>query len=183
MKAAKSFLNFIRFILFGNIFLFNLWAVGLQSLSYTSSSPVDGTVINEQQNLKQNDEVQNPIDNPIAGAWRFVGHIYNDTIIPPMNDKLVITFEFLPDNTDILKWYRIGETGFCERKAKYNYIEQTLSEEIFWVNPENSFECSKDPDMHLGRKTSSVLKKINGQLHLELPLGDQKLVYLWDPIR
>lgn len=119
-------------------------------------------------------------EQAILGTWKFVGHIYNGKIIPPMNDRLILTFQFFPDKTEILKWYRLGEDGFCERKAKYEYDGEHITEQITWLNPKNAYECAKDPDMMLGRKTTSILKRVGERLHLELPLGDDVLVYIWE---
>lgn len=126
-------------------------------------------------------EVSPSPEQEIIGKWKFIGHIYKGKMIPPMNEKLIIIFQFLPDKTDILKWYRIDEDGFCERKGQYQYDGQYITDEITWINPKNAYECAKDPDMMLGRKTTSVLKRMGERLYLELPLGDDVITYIWEP--
>jgi hypothetical protein len=125
-------------------------------------------------------QMEAPIES-IIGVWRFVGHIYHGAVVPPFNDKLVLTFQFFEDGTDILKWYRLDEDGFCERTATYQYDGQNLSQEVIAVNPKNTFECSKDTDMRIGTKSISPFYKKDNKMYLVLPLGDDTLTYIWEP--
>jgi hypothetical protein len=117
----------------------------------------------------------------IIGLWRFVGHVYRGEVIPPFNDKLVLTFQFFEDGTDILKWYRMGENGFCERTANFHYDGHNLTQQVIAVNPKNAFECGQDSDMRVGTKSVSPFYKKDDKMYLELPLGEETLVYIWAP--
>lgn len=142
--------------------------------------------ININSKLRQQEpSVHNPGSAPeeqpnINGLWRFVGHVYRGEIIPPFNEKLVLTFQFFEDGTDILKWYRIGENGFCERTASYQYDGYYLSQQVIAANPNNAFECGQDTDMRVGTKSISPFYQKNGKMYLELPLGEETLVYIWE---
>jgi hypothetical protein len=120
------------------------------------------------------------LSSQLWGRWQFTGYIYGGEFQPPPNPNLVLTFEFLEDGTNILKWYRKNEKGFCERKGKYSYDGEKLSEEIVWVNPDNSFECWRDPDMMLGRKQITPIKREENHLKMVLPLADETLLYIWE---
>lgn len=122
------------------------------------------------------------VPSSIVGKWQYIGHYYREQFQLPMNPNLILTFEFREDGTDILSWRRNNEDGFCERMGRYYFDGKRLYDEVVWVNPNNSFECGKDPDMKLGTRSDSPLKKENDRLLLELPLGDDKLIYVWQRI-
>lgn len=113
------------------------------------------------------------------GHWKFIGYIYSGQFQNSPNPNLVLTFDFFEDGTDILKWYRTNETGFCERKGKYSYDGKKLTDQITWVNPRNSFECWKDPDMVVGKTQVTPLRREGEVLYLDLTLSDDVLIYVW----
>lgn len=118
--------------------------------------------------------------NVLVGRWKFVGYIYEGLFQPPANPNLVLTFEFIADGTDILRWYRINEPGFCERKGSYSFDGSFLTDEVTWVNPGNAFECYRDPDMTLGKKEVTPLRRNANRLYMDLSLSDQTLTYVWE---
>lgn len=113
------------------------------------------------------------------GKWKFIGYIYEGVFQPPPNPNLILTFEFFEDGTDVLKWYRINEPGFCERRGRYSFDGEQLTDHIFWVNPKNAFECMRDPDMTPGRTQVTALRREDNELHMDLPLSEQTLTYVW----
>lgn len=159
----------------GAIFLTNINASGHYKFE-SSSMPGATSEQTQSPSIEDSREVPN-----IIGVWRFVGHVYRGEVIPPFNDKLVLTFEFLEDGTNILKWYRLGENGFCERTANYQYDGKNLVQEVIAVNPKNSFECGQDSDMRIGTKSISSFYKNANNMYLELPLGEETLIYIWAP--
>lgn len=112
------------------------------------------------------------------GQWKYIGFIYKGQFNAPPNPNLVLTFEFLKNGEDILRWSYINEEGFCERKGEYSYDGQLLTDKIIWVNPKNAIECHKDPDMSKGKTQITPLRRINDQLHLDINLSDETLVYI-----
>lgn len=120
--------------------------------------------------------------NPAAirGGWYLDHIIYQGESRPPFNPDLQITFDFSEDGISHLFWFRNNEVGFCERKATYTYTDCLMTETITWVNPENAAECGRDPDMQLGRKTSTpAIIDDEGNLRLYLPLGDEQLILIF----
>lgn len=115
----------------------------------------------------------------IWGKWKFIGYIYEGRFQDPPNPNLVLTFEFLTDGTDLLHWHRTNEVGICERKGRFTYDGEFLIDQVYWINPENAFECNRDPDMVLGKKQITPLRKDNEKLYLDLPLSEQTLTYVW----
>lgn len=118
-------------------------------------------------------------NSTLWGKWRFIGYIYGGSFQEPANPNLILTFEFLQDGTDVLHWHRLNENGFCERKGKYSYEREKLIDEVIWVNPNNSFECYRDPDMVLGKKQITPLRRQSDRLYMDLPLADETLTYVW----
>lgn len=114
----------------------------------------------------------------IWGKWKYVGFIYKGQFNPPLNPDLILTFEFFKNGQNILRWSYLNEDGFCERKGEYSYDGKNLTDKIIWVNPKNSMECQKDPDMIKGRTQITPLLRVNDQIHLEIALSDENLIYI-----
>ncbi|MBK9323541.1 MAG: hypothetical protein IPM97_11470 [Bdellovibrionaceae bacterium] len=119
----------------------------------------------------------------LSAEYKLTGHIYRGSVIPPFNPNLNLTWTFFENGTDRLYWDRKGEIGFCERFANYTIENEQITEVVFAANPNNSFECSKDPDMLVGRKTTTKFKIVEQQLLLYLQLGDEELVYIFKEIQ
>jgi hypothetical protein len=118
----------------------------------------------------------------LIGKWQFSGYIYGGQLLPPPNPNLVLTFQFFDDGTDLLHWHRVNEEGLCERKGRFSYNGDQLTDKVIWINPENSFECDRDPDMVLGKTQVTPLKRIDDRLHMDLPLSEETITYIWAPV-
>ncbi|MFN7729742.1 MAG: hypothetical protein ACK5P7_11350 [Bdellovibrio sp.] len=120
-------------------------------------------------------------DTPAAifGTWEFTSIRYQGQVRPRPNPDLVLRFEFFGDGTNRLHWTRIGERGFCERKARFTVQNGLLIQEVFWVNPNNGADCGRDPDMQMGSKSQTPLHLTQDTLETELNLGDETLTYIW----
>jgi hypothetical protein len=117
--------------------------------------------------------------SPLIGKWQFYKVIYKGEERPPFNPSLILTFEFKDDGEDILRWERQGESGFCERKGRWNYADNFLEDEVVWVNPENNRDCGMDPDMRMGNKTRTRAELHKGDFHLYFPVNEEILVYVF----
>jgi len=117
-------------------------------------------------------------ESSIWGKWKYIGFIYRGKFQGPPNPNLVLTFEFLKDGSDILRWTYTNEEGFCERKGEYSYDGINLTDKIVWVNPKNSIECQKDPDMVKDKIQITPLRRVDDQIHLDIPLSDETLIYI-----
>lgn len=116
----------------------------------------------------------------LIGHWQFYKKIYRGIEMPePPEATLRLHFEFYPDGTDRLFWWHEGEGDWCERIGKYSLEGQELVDEIVWVNPKNTMECARDPDMQKGRVTRTLISLEKGDLHFHLNLGDETLIYIW----
>lgn len=114
----------------------------------------------------------------IEGRWHFTSYLYNGTELPKPNPNLTILFEF-DNGVSRLYWSRKDEVGFCERKARYQYSQEHISEIIVWVNPDNRFDCGRDPDMQLGRQSKTNYRFHNGNLQTRVLVGDLDVWYIW----
>jgi hypothetical protein len=171
---SNDFYKYLKYFIFSTLVFFQLSAYSYYKFESNSSL----TTQQQSQVLQATEEPEVP---NIVGLWHFVGHVYRGEVIPPFNDKLVLTFQFFEDGTDILKWYRIGENGFCERTANYQYDGKILSQQVIATNPKNAFECGQDSDMRIGTKSVSSFYKKDTKMYLELPLGEETLIYIWEP--
>ncbi len=112
------------------------------------------------------------------GKWKYIGFIYKGHFQKRPNPNLILTFEFLKDGNDILRWSYLNEKGFCERKGEYSYNGTHLTDKIIWVNPENAIGCQKDPDMIKDRIQITPVRRLKDRLHLEIPLSDEAFIYV-----
>ena len=96
-------------------------------------------------------------DPAVLGTWLFSNYRYQNQELPIPNPDLKLTFEFLPDGMSKLQWSRQGENGTCLRWARYNVGGGTLSQVVVWLDPKNRDDCSKDPDMQMGKPTQTPL--------------------------
>ncbi len=118
----------------------------------------------------------------IFGNWKFIGFFYQNQFKAPLNPNLNIIFHFESDGTDYLYWNRTGEPGFCERKGHFSISGTNYNDEVLWTNPHNAIDCSQDPDMQVGKKTSTEIELIDGKIRLNLGLGDEPFYYIFEPI-
>jgi hypothetical protein len=118
----------------------------------------------------------------LVGRWKFNSLIYRGEERPPFNPHLNLYFEFYETGTNRLMWNRNNEEGFCERFGFYKLSENKLIDEVVWVNPNNSQDCSKDTDMQLGRKSSTPIELKNGNLQLKFYIGDEPLIYIFERV-
>lgn len=118
----------------------------------------------------------------LVGKWLYYKYIYKNQEFFPPNPDLNMTFDFWPDGKDFLRWNHIGgdgQRGACEREGVYQWSEGKLTDRITWVNPDNALGCGADPDMQLGRESSTVAEIRNGDFWLHLSLGNEALIYVW----
>ena len=114
----------------------------------------------------------------ILGTWEFTSIRYREQVKPRPNPDLILRFEFLGDGTSRLHWSRTGERGFCERKAKFTIEDGLLKQDVFWINPDNAADCSRDPDMQIGQSQTPILISAD-TIETELHVGDETLTYIW----
>jgi hypothetical protein len=128
------------------------------------------------------DHWEDPVE-AIYGNWQFHRYIHNGVQNPIPNPQLVLQYEFLLDGTNRLFWIRKNETGFCERKARFEYDGQFIDQEVTWVNPENARECRQDVDMQLGNINRARLERKEEFLHLHVPFSGDEFIYVFRRIR
>lgn len=114
----------------------------------------------------------------LIGVWQYDGYIYQGQRYPSPNPDLYLTFTFRDDSRVRLFWNRRNESGFCEREAHYSLKQDQLFQRIDWVNPENLPECQNDPDMQLGRETTTKIRIASGELHFYLHIDDDDFIYV-----
>lgn len=120
---------------------------------------------------------ENPLE-PILGQWQFYEYIYQGETHPLPNPQLILQFEFFPHGVNRLFWVRKNETGFCERQAYYSYENETITQEVFWTNPENHMECGQDTDMQIGHKNHTRLVRVNEDLHFYVEFSGEDFIYV-----
>ncbi len=120
--------------------------------------------------------------NSLIGVWLFVGLLYQGHELPVPNPNLRIYYTFESAELNSLYYFRLGESGFCERKARYSFSNGLLSQEVFWVHDQNASWCDQDPDMRLGSKSVTALKKVDGRLYLSMKMGEETISYIWEGV-
>lgn len=118
--------------------------------------------------------------NALIGVWLFTGLIFQGQDMPLPNPDLQIHYQFEEGGTNVLSYHRIGEQGFCERRAIYEFDGNTLIQQVTWLNPNNAPWCAQDPDMQIGYKSWSKAWLRDGKFHLAVMMGEDNLIYVWD---
>ncbi len=114
--------------------------------------------------------------NPV-GHWKFSEMIYQGQTISIPNPDLNLVWTFFSNGTERLYWDR-GTPDFCERWSHYTIDQNQLTTEVFALNPKNSSECGKDPDMQVGKISKVKLEIFETKIYLYFQLSDEQLIYV-----
>jgi hypothetical protein len=123
---------------------------------------------------------QTPISaTELSGAWQYYGFEYEGNFYAPVDKEIELKFVFVDEQMLRLFWtWSNNKEAFCDRYANYSLKESRLTQEVIWVNPKNTSECAKDPDMRVGTKTENDLTLVSAtELRLHLSLGGKPLLY------
>lgn len=115
----------------------------------------------------------------LVGLWLFTGLIFQGQSMPLPNPALKIHYQFEDTGINTLYYYREGESGFCERRAAYEFSGERLTQKVIWVNPANAPWCSQDVDMNLGYSSWTQAWLQDGKFHLVVMMGEDQLIYVW----
>jgi hypothetical protein len=116
----------------------------------------------------------------LVGHWQFYKKIYQGQEMPEgPSATLRLHFDFDKDGVSHLYWWHVGEGDHCYREGRYRLTGNILSEEVTWVSPANTYGCSDDPDMKLGRKTNSPVRFVGNEFVTTFHLGDEPLDLVW----
>lgn len=118
----------------------------------------------------------------LTGSWKFSEIIYNNQRMPRPSPDLNLVWTFFENGTERLYWDRGNTNIFCERFAFYFEKNQEIYEETFALNPKNAADCSKDPDMKVGHKTSNPISFHFNEIWLHLDLAGEELIYVLVPM-
>ena len=116
----------------------------------------------------------------IFGHWKFTEMIYRGQKVPLPNPDLNLTWTFFKNGTERLYWDR-GTADFCEKFSYFEVEENYLIEDPIFLNPRNAADCSKDPDMQLGKKSKIKMEILDEELHFYFQLGEEELIYVLKP--
>lgn len=119
--------------------------------------------------------------NSLIGIWMYASLIYQGHPIPKPNPDLKMFYTFKSNQQNEIYYYRVNENGFCRRTATYEILDSNkLVQKVIEVDPENADFCGQDPDMQLDRVTEVKFELKDEKLFLELQLGEDILVYVWE---
>ncbi len=118
---------------------------------------------------------QNP---PLVGTWQYDGFFYEGIRYPNPNPSLILTFSFLGNGISHLYWHRVGEEGFCERRADYWLEGHLLHQKVTWINPKNHRDCAKDPDMQPNHETETRFVIQGAELNFFFDLNGKEFLYI-----
>lgn len=116
----------------------------------------------------------------VQGQWVFYEKVYQGEVIPEgPSATLRMHFSFSPSGESHLWWWHEGEGDHCSRKGRYVAENGILRDEITWVDPANTPDCSDDLDMQLGRKTATPFYFRGADLALRFQLDNDSLDLIW----
>ena len=116
----------------------------------------------------------------IVGRWQFYKKIYHGQEMPEGPEAtLRLFYEFSPNGESHLWWWHEGDRDHCSRKGYYQIKDGFLEERVFWVDPQNSIDCSSDPDMQPHRFTRTPIFFLGEDFALQFHLGEDELDLVW----
>jgi hypothetical protein len=115
----------------------------------------------------------------LVGMWKLTSIIYRSQPMPLPNPDLKLYFMFFSNGDSWLRWFRVDEQGFCERRAQYLVFEDWLYQKTIWLNPHNATSCSNDPEMRMSSETYTEFKIDKNNLFMSLDLSDEKIIYVF----
>jgi hypothetical protein len=116
----------------------------------------------------------------LEGRWDYEAKILRGVEYPRRpTDTIWLRWEFSAEGQSLLSWGDELLDDHCARRAKFTAVGGILEERVIWVDPENSFSCSYDPDMQLGRVTRTPFFFRAEKLVLRLQLGEEEILYVW----
>ena len=122
------------------------------------------------------------VNKDILGHWKFSEMIYRGEKVPLPNPDLNLNWTFFKNGTERLYWDRGDTSGFCERFSYFNVETNVLSVETLFLNPRNASDCSKDPDMQVGKNAKIKIDVLKDELHFYFQLGEEELIYVLRPV-
>lgn len=115
----------------------------------------------------------------LLGQWKFTDVIIERKRQARPNPNLNMVYALNPDGLSQLEWRRTGEKSFCMRRGTWSYQDGKLIDSVEWLSPDNTLECAQDPDMRLGITTHTPVSLVDGEINMELTVGEQKITYIW----
>ena len=117
----------------------------------------------------------------LVGQWTFVAKIFDGETMPEgPHATLRLHFDFSAVGESSLYWWHEGDHDHCAQKGRYHVEGQTLVNEITWVDPANTEDCSSDPDMQLGRTTRTPFYFLGENLAIRFQLNGDPLDMVWN---
>ena len=118
----------------------------------------------------------------LLGLWIYSGLVFHGQPINKPNPDLVIYYQFSSERHNTIFYFRQGERGFCERLAEYKVENKNIVQTNIAANENNADFCDQDPDMQMNRLSITEFEIVDGKLLLHLPLGEDRLTYVWTKI-
>lgn len=116
----------------------------------------------------------------LLGSWLFIGVFYRGEVLPLPNENLRQYYNFNSQTENELYYYRIGETGACNRKAIYEIKGATIEQTVTEVDSENADFCAQDPDMQKGAFSIVPFEFKKNQLWISIPLGEEEIIFIFE---
>jgi hypothetical protein len=119
----------------------------------------------------------------LVGHWVFFEKVYDGQEMPePPTATLRMHFEFTAGGESRLYWWHEGDTDHCSRRGRYSVDGNTLVDEVTWVDPQNTRDCSDDPDMQPGRRTRTPFYFRGDNLAIRFQLDGSSLDMVWKKV-
>jgi hypothetical protein len=121
--------------------------------------------------------------SPIVGSWQYYKYIYKGNTFFPRDTETKLFYDFSENGQSALVWKNDVDNIYCERRGLYFLNDGKIHDEVVWLSPKNTRDCSRDPDMRLGNK-SVTNYRINSEsdLEIDIAVADEFLAYVFKKI-
>lgn len=116
----------------------------------------------------------------LIGTWLFTAILYREQLLPKPNPHLQIQWHFEDERLNTLTYWRDNERGTCQRRALYRTSQNSLWQQVVWVNPANHSSCASDTDMQIGNISESEIITATEFFLIRLSAGEEPLYFKFE---
>jgi hypothetical protein len=124
--------------------------------------------------------VQGELD--IVGQWEHSHYLYRGSRLPKRDPNSRMQLNYEASGSGSSYWYLAESDQYCEKAFSYHVEGNSVHEIVLSVSDQNSIDCVNHPEMQVGAELVYKIGREQNELYLDVPLGDESLVYVFESL-